>query len=400
MNELVGFSFVKGKRDLKEIDRTDAQTTYFKDGTCELDPTLGGSSFTLGYGNREILNGLEDAMVNVARCQSNNGHYTESTKRAGEILTQGLWHSYAWALSGTSAVEAAISMNDEYWKALKEDRPMIISFSFAWHGTSFLTKDMGAPFLLKNHTGRCINIKHPKWDMEQDREQAEAEALHEVTNQLQGLNKNKIGCIIFDTATWINGVVPFSRWWWSSIRNLCDQYNILMITDDVASCWGKSCSYHPFQTFGYGIQPDISAVGKSLTAGYSPLGASLCNEKVGSIISQPGSWNYNHTWQPSMMGIHLMINTYNYIEKYDLMNNSFLIENELNVFGAHLLAKDLIYNYRVNGLFLALDMKARVNTNGLSSSQGSEKKIRICAPLNATESYFKLLRVYVDETNI
>ena len=394
-NELRGFSTVKGDRDLKEIVKTSGWHNYYADGTKEMDLQMGGSAYTLGYNNSEITKDLEKNILSVARCQSNNGNFTEATLEAGSFVCGGVWNSFAWALSGTSAVEAAISMSDEYWKAHGKNKQKIVSFSFAWHGTSYLTKDLGAPFLLQNHTGRVININHPTWNNIEDRENAETTAISSFVEAIDQ-NPGEIGCIIFDSATWINGVVPFSKWWWETIRQLCDQHDILMITDDVASGWGKSCSYHPYQTFGYGIQPDISAVGKSLTAGYAPMGAALCNEKVGDIVSKPKVWNYNHTWQPSMIGIYMMLNVKEYIEKHDLMMHSNVISEKLNLFGQELLDNGYIDNFRNNGLFLVLDIKDRNEfVSGLSNSRGNDTKIRICAPLIADDVYFENLREYV-----
>jgi len=377
-HELRGFAKLKGDRQSKEILLTNNWHTYFTDGTNELDLQMGGSSFTLGYNNVSVLKNLELSILTTARCQSNNHHYNKETVRAGEILCGKVWDTYAWALSGTSAVEAAISMNDEYWKALGENKPKIISFSFAWHGTSYLTKDMGAPFLLANHSGRCINLKQPKSKEDED------EVLVEIENNLLD-----VGCIIFDSATWINGLWGYSSNWWTRIRQICDEHNILMITDDVASCWGKTGTLHPYQSIGYGIQPDISALGKSLTAGYAPLGAAVCNKKVGDILNKPGAWNYNHTWQPSMMGIYIMLNVYDYIMRHELLDNVANIETKLREIASEL----DIDSYRVQGCFFALD--AKTEHTGLSSTL-LPNNIRGCAPLIASNNYFGDLRNHLN----
>ena len=385
-NELRGFDKVKGNRELKKIEKTDKWFTYFADGTREMDLQMGGSSFTLGYNNSAVTQNLEKNILDTARCQSNNRHYNDATERAGDILCDGVWHSFSWALSGTSAVEAAISMNDEYWKRMGKDRPKIVSFSFAWHGTSYLTKDMGAPMLLQNHTGRCINLNHPK------SRAAEIEAIEHILS----LDLEKIGCIIFDSIAWINGLHSWSREWWESIRDICDKHDILMITDDVAACWGKTKSLHPFKTIGYNIQPDISALGKSLTAGYSPLGAAVCNEKVAEVIGAKGAWNYNHTWQPSMVGIYLMLNTYDYITGNFLISHTDWIEEGLKSLGKKIYDEGYIDSYRVTGTFFAFDSKKEISVphTGLSSTL-FKNNIRGCAPLIASPEYFKDLKEHL-----
>lgn len=378
-NELRGFAKVKGDRQLKKITKTDKWFTYFEDRTKELDLQMGGSSFILGYNNPNVVQHLENNILNTARCQSNNHHYNDETERAGDILCDDIWHSYTWALSGTSAVEAAISMNDEYWKQLDKNKSKIISFSFAWHGTSYLTKDMGAPFLLANHTGRCINLPHPK---------SREEEIKAIEKILSSIDLSEVGCIVFDSIAWINGLHSWSEKWWQDIRNICNTHDILMITDDVAACWGKTKSLHPFQTIGYNIQPDISALGKSLTAGYAPLGAAVCNEKVGEVISAKGAWNYNHTWQPSMIGIYLMLNVYDYIMDNLLLSHTNYIESSLISFGQGLRESGYIDSYRVVGTFFAFDSKTDADHTGLSSTL-FKNNIRGCAPLTASPDYFK-----------
>jgi adenosylmethionine-8-amino-7-oxononanoate aminotransferase len=169
-----------------------------------------------------------------------------------------------------------------------------------------------------------------------------------------------------------------------------------MITDDVASCWGKTKSYHPYQTIGYGIQPDISALGKSLAGGYVPMAAAVCNEKVGSIISKPGVWKYPGTWQPSMAGIYLMLKTYQYTEKYNLISKSYDVESNLKKIGSDLLSKKKITDYRVSGALFAFDMKSDLSSTGYSSTK-TPKILKGCAPLIADDSYYQELREYVYE---
>jgi len=392
MNELRSFY---NSTITKKIVKTSDWHIHFEDGTVEFDPLSGGLSSLFGNNNKEIVSGIEDKILTVARAQSNKGHYTDDTLKAGDILTQKVWSGYSWSLSGTNAVESAISMSDEYWKELGQNKPYIVSFSFAWHGSSHLTKSLGVPETLQHKSSRVINIDHPKWKHIDERDNTEVEAMYCFVEAIQS-NIDKIGCVIFDSATWINGVVPFSEWWWKTLRELCDKHNILMISDDVASCWGRSKAYHSYQTIGFGVQPDISAVGKALTGGYAPLGAALCNERVNEVISKPGVWKCPGTWQPSMIGIYLMLNTHDYIEKNSLIQKSNDIEKKNITLGEKILSDGLIDNYRVSGTFLALDIKTKAPSVGYSSSKGNNN-LRICVPLIANETYYKDLEKYIYE---
>jgi adenosylmethionine-8-amino-7-oxononanoate aminotransferase len=72
-----------------------------------------------------------------------------------------------------------------------------------------------------------------------------------------------------------------------------------MIIDDVYGGCGKLG--HVFSHTRYGVQPDISVLGKALTNGFSPLSAVGLVPKVTDVVKD--SWVYGHTWQPNMAGV-------------------------------------------------------------------------------------------------
>ena len=141
------------------------------------------------------------------------------------------------------------------------------------------------------------------------------------------------------------------------VRHLCDEENVLLVVDDVACCWGKSGHWHGWQK--YDVQPDIAALGKSLTAGYTPLGCSVANKKVGDVIKNK-DWEFGHTWQPTMTGIKAMSKVVEIIEREDLFSLASPIEFCLKMIAENLLDRGYITSYRCNDLFLSLIPKKSI----------------------------------------
>ena len=363
--ELRGFSYKN--TPLKEIDRAEGWRIYYKDETNELDLSMGGSSFILGYGNSVVMKGVEEDLLQYGRCQSNRGHWTEKTDYAGSILLNvGKWTSFSWAISGTSAVECAIEMNDAYWR---NSDNKICTFPTTWHGTSYFIKCLGGTVRTSSRVLYCNGL-----------------------NDIQRNMKNeKVGAVLIDSCSWFQGNKLKDEAWWKNLRKLCDQNDVLLIVDDVANGWGKCKDFYSYNTFMHGVKPDIVAIGKSLAAGYTPIAAAVCNIKVADEISKPGRFNFNHTHQPNMAGITMLINTYEYIIENDLMNKSVLIEKRLHNIANNMMDKGMITGFRSAGLFLTLVYPNDLELHHGLSSQVNKNRLRIVAPLIANDQYFNEL---------
>lgn len=379
MRELKQFSL--GETN-KQVTKTDGCWVNYGEQK-HLDIQCGNSAYVLGYNDKDILNAMRHQDVNFLR-----GNAGESSLLNDQLIDyiceKGNWSAVAWAVSGSDAVEAAIAMNDCYWQhsGYYNVKTKILSFTPGYHGTTMLAKHLRGDYPYLN---RAEIINNPSWQNISDREQAEEQSLNAVKHKLE--NTPNIGCIIMETMPWISNITPYSQNWWIRIRQLCDEYNILMIVDDVALCWGKTGTMFGWQNTT--VQPDISALGKSLTAGYSPLGAAVCNEKVNSVLSQH-SWDHGHTWSPNMQGVAAAIVASKKIE--NLLVNVSNIEKELQLIG-----QELQLNTRGEGLFVCFDTPkpitlADLSSVGLAASIPGFNCIKVVAPIIADSYYFETLK--------
>jgi adenosylmethionine-8-amino-7-oxononanoate aminotransferase len=80
------------------------------------------------------------------------------------------------------------------------------------------------------------------------------------------------------------------------LRQLCDEFNILLIFDEIITGFGRTGAMFAADTFG--VVPDILCCGKGMSSGYAPLAAAILRERVASVFwGEPGTeFAHGHTY--------------------------------------------------------------------------------------------------------
>jgi taurine--2-oxoglutarate transaminase len=79
-----------------------------------------------------------------------------------------------------------------------------------------------------------------------------------------------------------NGIIVPPDDYWPRVREICDKYGILLISDEVMSGWGRTGKW--FAVDNWGVEPDIITTAKGITSGYVPLGAVIVSEEIGNFF--------------------------------------------------------------------------------------------------------------------
>ena len=367
----------------KTVTRTHGYMVEYSNGETHMDIQCGNMAYILGYGKQEIVDAIAQNTVNFIR-----GNTGESSQDNSELVDQicelGNWSALTWAVSGSDAVEAAIAMNDSYWHAQGADRPQILSFNRSYHGTTMLAKHLRGEY---PGLGRAVIVHEPEWQYAYQQKGQEQLTLTKIKQHL--VTNQAIGCLIMETVSWSSTMAPYSQDFWQAVRKLCTEHDVLMIVDDVAFCWGTNGTMFGYEP--YDVQPDICAIGKSLTAGYSPLGAAVCNEKVNTQLNKQ-TWNHGHTWQPNMSGVAAAMAALPLIKQ--LLPDAKRIESELRK-----IAQELDLNCRGSNTYMSYDFGSMVMLSELSTvaqfaaSLPDWTGVKVFAPLGADAEYFDRLKI-------
>ncbi|MGB1868427.1 MAG: adenosylmethionine--8-amino-7-oxononanoate transaminase [Porticoccaceae bacterium] len=217
-----------------------------------------------------------------------------------EITPEGLDKVFL-ADSGSVGVEVAIKMAFQYWISQGQtNKNKLLSLRNGYHGDTFAAMSVCDPVTGMHHLFEQVVQKHyfapaPQIGFDQPWDE------HDIAifSQMISDHSDQLAAVILEPVVQGAGGMRFySPEYLKRVRALCDQHNILLIADEIATGFGRTGKL--FACEWAGISPDILCLGKAITGGYMTLAATLCTEKVSRGICEGEAGCFMHG--PTFMG--------------------------------------------------------------------------------------------------
>lgn len=280
---------------------------FDSNGNKYLDGSSGAAVSCLGHSDPDVIAAIKKQVDQLAFAHTGFLSSEPAESLADRLIAhapEGIERVY-FVSGGSEAVESALKLARQYMiETGQPQRTRFISRRQSYHGNTLGALGTGgnewrrepfAPVMVSaSHISPCYEYRLRRDDETQ--EDYGLRAANELEAELlrQG-PENVIGFIAEPVVGATAGAVPAVPGYFKRIREICDQYGILLILDEVMCGMGRTGTL--FACEQDGISPDMITIAKGLGAGYQPIGAMLCSGKIYKAIENgSGFFQHGHTY--------------------------------------------------------------------------------------------------------
>lgn len=337
-------------------------------GKQYIDASGGAAVSCLGHGHPDITRAMHEQADKLAFAHTSFFTTEPAERLADELIAhapKGISHVY-YVSGGSEAIEAALKMARQYHVERGEpQRRHFIARRQSYHGNTVGALSVGgnawrrqqfAPMLIEaHHIAPCFDYRERRPD--ETPEAYGRRAADELEAKILELGKDSVIAFVAEPVVGATlGAVTAAPGYFKRIREICDQYGVLLILDEVMCGMGRTGTLHAVEQEG--ISPDIMTIAKGLGGGYQPIGAALLSQKVfDAFRNGTGFFQHGHTYLGHPMACAAALAVQEVIKRDHLLENvqtmgGHLMDRLQDRFGNHRHVGDI----RGRGLFQAIEL--------------------------------------------
>jgi adenosylmethionine-8-amino-7-oxononanoate aminotransferase len=317
---------------------------YDIDGTRLIDGNSSGFAKSIGHGRREIAEAVGAQLVQLSHTPNSFGHVTvpgiQLARKLAELAPGSLDRTF-FTTGGSEAVEIAIQIARQVQYIRGHTRKFkIISRRPEYHGSTYATMSLGMR-TDRNHglfeplMSGVLQVDAPHchrcpWGY-RDRTPDDCcgQSLTSLQHTIEAEGAASIAALVA-TPLRVGGSLP-PKDYWPQVWRLCVDKDILLIADEVTLGGGRLGAWLGLERFG--VVPDIVALGKGLTSGELPVGATMATREIAQTFDAAprvlGQFHHGATFGAHPVVMAAALANIRIIESEDLINNA-------NAMGSHL----------------------------------------------------------------
>ncbi len=350
------------------------------EGNQYIDGLSGLWNVVAGHGRTELAEAAARQMDTLGYCSGYAGSSNPAAIELAERLA-GLTHPsitrFFFTSGGAESTETNIKTARYYWKLKgKPDKTKVISRQWGYHGVTLAAMSATGitaywPMFEPRVPG-FVHIPSPypyRYESAGDQTQGVA-AANELEQAILREGPETVAMFLAEPVQGAGGVIVPQPDYFPRIREICDKYDVLLVSDEVITGFGRTGRM--FGLEHWGVEPDMIQFAKAITSGYFPLGGTGVNEEIAQVLDTGETvWMHAFTYSAHPVGCAVALRNLDIIEKENFPaqaadKGTYLLERLQSALGDHphvgevrglglMLAVELVENKETKAEFPAQD---------------------------------------------
>ncbi|MCC9597451.1 aspartate aminotransferase family protein [Rubrivivax sp. JA1055] len=294
------------RKGARVIERTENIYLWDTEGHKILDAMSGLWCVNVGYGQQALV---DAATAQLKQLPFYNAFFQTATPPAIELaellaeVTPPQFQHVFFSGSGSEGNDTVVRMVRRYWDLLGQpERQVIISRDNAYHGSTMAGASLGGMSGMHAQGGLpipgIVHIGQPYWHEHGkglSRDEFGLVAARWLEAKILELGPERVAAFIGEPIQGAGGVIIPPATYWPEVQRICDQYGILLVSDEVICGFGRTGRWFGCETMG--TRPDLMTFAKGVTSGYVPLGGVMVGERIAKVlIEKGGEFNHGYTY--------------------------------------------------------------------------------------------------------
>jgi taurine--2-oxoglutarate transaminase len=262
---------------------------YFWDGEGKryYDMSSQLVNLNIGHGNKKVIKAIQEQAERLAFSAPSFAIDVRSqlAKLVVELAPDNMGKVF-FTLGGADANENAIKI-----AKMATGRNKIFSRYRSYHGSTYGAANLtgeprryacepGIPGFVKFFDPYIYRSPIPF----ESEEAAARYYVGQLREQIIYEGRRSVAAIVMESVTGSNGVILPPRGYMKGVREICDEFGILMVCDEVMSGWGRTGEW--FAVNHFGVKPDIITFAKGVTCGYAPIGGVIVSKEIAGYFDE------------------------------------------------------------------------------------------------------------------
>jgi len=296
------------------------------DGKEYIDGLAGLWNVVAGHGRKELAAAAAAQMETLGYCSAYAGSSNLPAIELAEKLSQLCYPSinrFFFTSGGGEATETSIKVARSYWKLRgREQKTKVISRQWGYHGVTLAAMSATGiksywP-LFEPRVPGFIHIPSPypyRYEAPAGESQGVA-AANELEKAILREGPGTVAMFIAEPVQGAGGVISPQGDYFQRIREICDQYEVLFVADEVITGFGRTGKW--FALDHWGVEPDVIQFAKAITSGYFPFGGVGINDAIAEVFENSTSpWMHAYTYSAHPVGCAVALRNIRILEEED-----------------------------------------------------------------------------------